>query len=258
MDALDSANLKLIRALEHINAIEQYSRRYARRKPHIIVTDAKGRETADIRKAPPDDIAVIAGEALYQLRSALDHLAFDLVKLNRVGTPLPPKWEGKCSFPLWTDPPKKPPAYNCFEKQLPNISKAAFGFIESVQPYHKRSTSTITVPKTIGWLAHLSNIDKHRHLNVIETNLLHREVLTTIHGSISVARSGLKHGAEIQPRVRPQPYPTVNVKRRYTVYVAFKEPAIGDGDMFSVQELLQLCLQAIETEIIPAFDQLLK
>ena len=72
ISALKSAHLKLIRASENIRTIEQYSRRYARRKPHKIITDSKGKETADIRKAPPDDIA--AGEVLYQLRSTLDHL----------------------------------------------------------------------------------------------------------------------------------------------------------------------------------------
>jgi len=77
----------------------------------------------------------MAGEVLYQLRSTLDHLAFDLVKLNRIGTPLPSEWEENCCFPLWIDPLTKPPFYNCFKSCLPNISKAAFAFIESVQPY---------------------------------------------------------------------------------------------------------------------------
>ncbi len=222
--ALDSANLKLIRVSEHIKAIKRYRRGYARRKPHKILTDAKGKETADISKAPPHDIAIIAGEALYQLRSTLDHLAFDLVKLNATRIQLPSNWQKRCEFPLLTCVPKK----------------------------------VIRTPTILGWLANLSNIDKHRHLSVIETNLSHSEVLTTTHGTISVARSGLKHGAEIQPRVRPQPYPTVNVKRRFTVYIAFKEPSIANGTMFSVQEVLQFCLQAIKKDIIPAFAQLLK
>ncbi len=265
--ALDSANLKLIRVSEHIKAIKRYRRGYARRKPHKILTDAKGKETADISKAPPHDIAIIAGEALYQLRSTLDHLAFDLVKLNATRIQLPSNWQKRCEFPLLTcvptkgNPPvpcKLPLPYNYFSNILPGITKTAFAFIESLQPYNKGSASVIRTPTILGWLANLSNIDKHRHLSVIETNLSHSEVLTTTHGTISVARSGLKHGAEIQPRVRPQPYPTVNVKRRFTVYIAFKEPSIANGTMFSVQEVLQFCLQAIKKDIIPAFAQLLK
>ena len=257
--ALDSATLKLLRVAKQIKVIEKCSRGYARSKPHKIVTDAQGKETADMGKSPPVDIAIIAGEALYQLRSTLDHLAFDLVKLNQIGTPLPPKWEEDCCFPLWIDLPKKTPVYNCFKSRLPNISKTSFAFIESIQPYHKGSASVICTPTIMGWLAHLSNIDKHRYLNVIETTLSHHEVVTTSRGAtISVARRGLKHGAEIQPRVLPQPYPTVNVKRHFAAYVAFKEPAIGNGTMFPVQEVLKFCLEAIKKDIIPAFAQLLK
>jgi hypothetical protein len=267
LTALESANLKLILVSEHIKTIQRCSRGYARRKPHKILTDAKGKETADISKAPPDDIAVIAGEALYQLRSSLDHLAFDLVKLNATRIQLPSNWKKRCEFPLLTciptkgNPPvpcKLPLPYNYFSNTLPGITKTAFTFIESLQPYNKRNVSVICTPTILGWLAHLSNIDKHRHLSVIETNLSHSEILTTTHSTISIARTGLKHGAEIQPRIRPQPYPTVNVKRRFTVYVAFKEPSIGNGTMFSVREVLKFCLQAIKNDIIPAFAQLLK
>jgi hypothetical protein len=252
---LESAKLKLIRAAEHIKTIDQSTWRYARRKPHKIITDAKGEETADIRKAPPDEIAILAGETVYQLRSALDHLAFDLVKLNRAGKPLPARWEEDCCFPLRHNLAKgtaPPLPQTDFSKYLPNITAAAFAFIEGVQPYYGFGSA-----KILGWLARLSNIDKHRHLNVIEAKLRHHEDLTTIHGRISSARSGLKHGAKIE-RIPPQPYPTVNVKRRFTVYVTFDEPLIGDAKRITVQDLLQVCLQEVETVIVPAFDKLLK
>jgi hypothetical protein len=67
ISALKSANLKLIRASEHINTIEQCVRRYARRKPQKAITDAKSEETVHFRKTPPDDIAILASETLYQL-----------------------------------------------------------------------------------------------------------------------------------------------------------------------------------------------
>lgn len=256
--ALESATLKLLRVAKQIKVIEIGCREYARSKPHKIIIDEQGKETADLRRSPPVDIAILAGEAVYQMRSSLDHLAFDLVKLNQIGTPLPYQWEERCIFPLWTDP-AKPPVYNCFKGYVPNISKASFAFIESVQPYRKGKPSVICTPTIMGWLARLSNIDKHRHLNVIETTLSHREVVTTSGGTtISVAKSGIKHGAEIQPRVLPQPYPTVNVRRRFTPYVAFKELGVGNDTMFSVPEVLKYCLGAIKKDLIPAFAELLK
>jgi hypothetical protein len=259
--ALQSANLKLIRASEHINAIEQCVRRYARSKARKVITDTHGKETIHIKKTPPTDIAVLAGETLYQLRSTLDHLAFDLVKLNATRIQLPSNWQKRCEFPLLThvpmrgNPPipcKLPLPYNYFSKILPGITKAAFTFIESVQPYHGSGT-----PKILGWLAHLSNIDKHRHLNLTDAQVRQKEVVRLHGGFISVTRTGLKHGAEVQPRIPPQSQPIVDVKRRFTTYVTFAERALGDANAFTVQYVLQVCLQEIETVIIPAFDQLL-
>src|SRR4029077_5489270 len=90
------------------------------------------------------EIAILAGEIVYQARSALDHLAYELVKLNRTGGILPANWVKNCSFPMFFDIPNdlikrgdtNPPLpYNCFESKLPNISQEAFDYIESLQPY---------------------------------------------------------------------------------------------------------------------------
>ena len=97
--ALESANLKLIRASEHIRAIDQYSRRYARRKPHKIITDAKGKETADIRKAPTDDIAIMAGEALYQFRLGSLGVRSRQAQSNRNSPPF--RLGGEVLFPVF-------------------------------------------------------------------------------------------------------------------------------------------------------------
>ena len=51
---------------------------------------------------------------VYQLRS-LDHLAFDLVKLNASGIQLPLNWRESCFFPLYLKIPKKAQAYNCVD-----------------------------------------------------------------------------------------------------------------------------------------------
>ena len=255
ISALRSAKLKLIRASEHIKAIERCIRGYRRRKPYKLIGDPHSETTLDIRKPPPEDIATLAGEVLYQLRSALDHLAFDLVKLNRTGIVLPHTWEEDCNFPLRFKLPKgvtKPPvAQKHFTDALPGITKSAFAFIESVQPYYRTGT-----PEIMGWLAHLSNIDKHRHLNLTVTNVTHREVLRLNRGWTSHARSGLQHGAKIKsPFTKPEQ--RMNVKSTVSAYVTFKEVSIGKASDVAVEYLLQLFSNTIEAEIIPAFDQFL-
>jgi len=227
---------------------------YIASKPYNILTHPNSEDELEIIREPPPDIAIISGEIIYQLRSALDYLAFDLVKRNHTGTPLPKTWEKRCCFPLWFDPPVKPAAYNCFEREMPNISKAAFAFVERVQPYHGRGD----VVNALSVIGKLSNIDKHRHLNVTLANVEHHEILTTSHGTISHRRSGLKHGAKINFRVPKQPYPTVDMKRSYTVYITFDEPTVGKSATLEVQEVLQFCIEQVKSNLIPAFVHFLK
>src|ERR1700692_4968607 len=123
ISALEASELKLKRAAAHIKEINQHIVAYAARVLHEIVPDAEGKETVHVKEVPPDHIGILAGEVLYQLRSSLDYLAFDLVKLNSTRVTLPLDWEKSCLFPLWLNTPKKPPVYNCFEHILPGISE---------------------------------------------------------------------------------------------------------------------------------------
>lgn len=254
---VDSAKSKLLRAREHFSAIREHIRGYTASEPYKVITEPNGEETLHVTEQPPSDIAILAGEIVYQLRSALDHLAFGLVKLNRTGISLPLGWEQDCEFPLRFELPKrvtKPPVpQTYFTKVLPGITRSAFTFIESVQPYRRHGAAN-----ALRILASLSNVDKHRHLNVTVPQVVHHEVLRTAHGSVAVSRGGLKHGAEIKPRVPPQPYPTVDLKRSFAAYVTFDEPTVGDAATLEVEHVLQVCFEQIETVIIPTFEQLLK
>src|SRR5262249_43983072 len=143
---------------------------------------------------PPPEISILAGEVLYQVRSSLDYLAFDLVKLNPSSIALPVDWKKNCCFPLWVNTPKNPPVYNCFKHILPGITKPAFAFIEGVQPYH-RGNGLFAICNVLRFLAELSNIDKHRNLNLTPLNIGHLETVTTKiggHFSYRTVRSGAK------------------------------------------------------------------
>jgi hypothetical protein len=208
-----------------------------------------------VRKNPPVDISICAGEALYQLRSALDHIAFEPVKANKTGQPLPPNWEETCEFPLRCKLSKGatlPRPQGEFERVLPCISPVAFAFIQALQPYYGSGLSEI-----MGWLAHLSNIDKHRYLNLTVTNLAYRETVILPSGWVSQHRTGIQHGTEI-PSPIPKSNRSVNVKRTSSAYVTFKEISVGRARYMSVQELLHLFSKTIKKEIIPAFVHFLK
>src|ERR1700687_386940 len=101
VSGIESANLKLVRASEHLSAINGVIRKAAAvPNSYEIIKDANGKEVVNFLIPPDPQIAILAGEIIYQLRSALDHLAFDLVQRNS------PKFE-RSSFPLWAEIPKE-------------------------------------------------------------------------------------------------------------------------------------------------------
>ena len=264
VSGIESANLKLVRASEHLSAINGVIRKAAAvPNSYEIIKDANGKEVVNFLIPPDPQIAILAGEIIYQLRSALDHLAFDLVQRNS------PKFE-RSSFPLWAEIPKellrightKPPLpYNCFHKTLPGIPIDAFAFIESIQPY--RGGVGAGIPNIVDIIAKLTNIDKHRHLYPILPKIaVHQEIAYTkgqykgFTGTSTMG--GLGHGAEIKLPDAPTEDGAMYVKRSFTPYVTFNE-IVGSGtDTLESQNVLELCLKLLQGTIIPTFTNLLK
>jgi hypothetical protein len=205
---LESAKLKLIRASEHIKRIGQQVAAYSGSDSHTVVTLPHGTDRISVREEPPLGISILAGEVVYQIRSALDHLAFDLVKLNHTGGPLPANWGDSCFFPLWLNIPKKPTVYNCFSHILPGISKTAFTFIEAAQPYRGGALGN-----HLRLLAYLSNLDKHRYLSL--TKAMVRRI---------------DNGTEIDPVATTwiDGQEPVEVERSVTSDVSFAEPMLAE------------------------------
>jgi hypothetical protein len=202
---------------------------------------------------------------VYQMRSALDHLAFDLVKSNATKVQLPAKWFKRCEFPLCLtiptagNPPvpyNLPAPYNIFSRTLPGISKQAFAFIERVQPYY----GVGAVNNYMRFLAELSNIDKHRYLNVVRGRVRKTHTIRFASGLVSSGHQALDHGTELPLEVgwdesdRP-----VYMHSRFRAFVTFKErDVLGDATTLPMDYLLQSMLEQIQTVIIPAFDKFIK
>jgi hypothetical protein len=107
---------------------------------------------------PPDPVwGAVAGDAIHNLRSALDHLAHQLVRLcdNEPTT--------STSFPIHTRPPRQ----RCGRRKLPTIdggvSEVIRERLDSIQPYQRRH------PHDLDALRDLDNIDKHRVIVAVST-----------------------------------------------------------------------------------------
>ena len=258
LTGVSSAKLKLDRIRVQIEEISALIRKLSETKDtYEIVKDANGKETLHFLIDAPSGIQIIAGEIVYQFRSALDHLAFQLVQSNPIR--LPEGWEGRCQFPLHMDVPTHgrkvpipypiPVPYAAFKDRLPGISKEAYEFIESVQPYHS-GQGVHNILRIIGRLA---NIDKHRHLYVLLPRIAVQHEFTYSDGFRGTSvQGGLMHGAEI-PLEAPGGLP----KRTFTPYVTFNE-AIGIGPAtLGTEHVFEVCLEMFRTVIIPTFEKLI-
>src|SRR5262249_11781403 len=189
--SLDTARRKVVRAFEHAKEIQMRVADYASGNPYEIIPQPKGREKIKLLRPPPSEIALITGELIYQLRSALDHLFFELVERNqRPRNFPPPDWQRPPQSPLSSVPPpgyQPPIPRDVFVSAARDwISDRAFTFIERLQPYYRGKEPN----RLLGILLKLSNIDKHRRFNTIVLRVNAIEEAVVEGGTISYIRTG--------------------------------------------------------------------
>ncbi len=152
---------------------------------HVIVTDEEAGSEDEVGicfaiEDPPPGVALFAGDFAHNLRSALDHLAWQLVIDNGL-TPTPartpdPRRRGRflpvTEFPIWVEPRRPPRRGGAapLPTICPGISAAAATIVQGEQPY-------ITFPsdpdrQALGALRKLNNVDKHHDLSVVFGGLL--------------------------------------------------------------------------------------
>jgi hypothetical protein len=77
----ESARLKLEKAVEHIDAVEEFVEQWLAGNDYTIVseTDSESGLTtarARVKAAPPARLGVLAGDAVQNMRTALDHCVY--------------------------------------------------------------------------------------------------------------------------------------------------------------------------------------
>lgn len=248
---IDSARLKLARAAEHIKEIKNRVAVYAASEPHEIIVDSEYKATMRITY-PPHDVALPIGEALYQMRSALDHLVFGLIRTTNPAPPI--DWDKNCEFPLRLNLPRDvlvapvPFGHQSFSRALPGIGPGPFAVIERLQPYYPHSA-----PNTwLGFLAKLSNIDKHRRLNLLRPRIRQTEIRP-----YSASLRTLDDGAEVHSSI---PFNEANesgdVEKRFEAIIVFNEhDALAEADGIPVDYILEECSNTIETVVVPMFEK---
>jgi hypothetical protein len=265
ISSLESAKLKVARASVHLDGINELVRgAVSEADTYKITKDADGEEHVNFLIGPPRDVLVLIGEVVYQLRSALDHLAFHLVESNPTNNALREKkhWERNIHFPLilslptYGYPPTPytiPVPKKIFLESIPGLTDRVYEFIESLQPYRDGPG----IHNSLRILAELANIDRHRHLHVILPRVSVHHEISYSNGMTGVSTvGGLKHGAKI-PIPDEIPFNAgVYENRSFSPYITFDE-TIGTGpDTLASENVLDVILRQIETVIIPKCEQL--
>lgn len=240
--------LKIKRSIEHLEALKDAIAQDVASYGDDFIRNADGKETVHLMETGPI-ISLCAGEFIYQLRSALDHVAFDLVQTNKSGIKLPADWEENCAFPTWFNlkPGQSTPLpYGTF-KWLPGVPVEAHTLIESVQPYYPTGAANTS----LRLLTKLSNIDKHRRFALTRARAKVRHHVVYKSGVTGDSLDTLDHGAEVSKPDSWKDDPIVNVERSATLSIAFDErDAIGDATTMPIDDLLQSILSNVWGKII--------
>jgi hypothetical protein len=188
---LHSARLKLERAKEHIESLDELVEDWIATDAYTVSRE-KDTETgytvcrAKIKAPPPDQISIVAGDAVQNLRTALDHAVYAMAA--RAG-PVDRATESRLMFPIAGNENRKgEPADGeaLFRNMVANgyldgVPDRARDFIQQEQPYHWNEHADGYKYHWL-WTVHdLNRIDKHRRLTVA-TAFLDMQFVTTPEG----------------------------------------------------------------------------
>jgi hypothetical protein len=255
---LQSAKAKVLWAQEHLRrgaeVIKTYIRHECRALPQID-SDPRWTNVVAHLPEPPIDIAAYLGDAVHNLRCALDHIVYEVVSRNPDrpdGTP-----NRQTMFPIcdsaegFQDQVKR-------RNRLVGMPESAIALVREFQPYHRRDKAPDHTLSTLWILDQLENIDKHRRLCLTASYGFETEISVVGASGLgervsSLARFG--HGAILHR----YPTPTtaegeVHVQGKISAHIAFNEltlPSIRDAD---VGRIINTAVAHLLNKVIPAFE----
>jgi hypothetical protein len=242
---LRGARTKLLRADEHLGELRVHHERFvSERNPYRMLREFDAERgyhiwRAKIEEAPPlEKWASLAGECVHALRGALDHTAYELVRINRPNADY-------SEFPIFKDKDlwiKNGPG------KLPGVDRKVLAQAKWLQPYRRAQRFDPL------WIIHfLDVIDKHRRLNLVSP-LMRRAIFD------SVPEDGITDAVVLAgrfidgtPIARFKTKPDVQVKTHFVFDIAFGEGELRQGE--PVMETLNgLCAYA--GFVVARFDRL--
>jgi hypothetical protein len=255
MHPLDGVRQKLVRAEEHLAPIKaeietclENCSVLSERDPDV---NSRFHFTLSF-PAPSLRLGVIIGECLYDLRSALDHIVWQLVLRNGVT----PNHENM--FPICLTPDGF--ARSVKKNRLRGVSVPAHALIESLQPYKTPATDTHLHPLWV--LNQLMNIDKHRALTLAAIRSGKNDV-SFIGEDGRIIEDGdrfitskipeiLRDGTHVVIDAPDIPEPEkVSVQFKTQLFVAFEDAPVTD---LEVNTIMNGVFKFVKNRLVPSFE----
>jgi hypothetical protein len=177
---------KVSRAKKHLIDLETAIDEFARTKPYTVTERIEGKKKRKIRRmtftADPanTDIPIIAADAIYNLRSSLDHLMSSLVPSNqRTSAIFPIYFEGVWEPSLPGENKQRIKERARWSSDTKALSEPVVAILKELQPAD-RSWQQIGGVDLLQWLNQLSNRDRHQKLPVFARGLRDLRVKFTL------------------------------------------------------------------------------
>ncbi|MBP6884612.1 MAG: hypothetical protein KBC17_02180 [Candidatus Pacebacteria bacterium] len=264
---MKSFELKIERAKEHLQELQKEMGTFFVAAPYKVETklnaDRKIVYFVSEVKETPEKMAVITGEVIACLRSALDNVAYQLV-LNGTGASFSTE---KIYFPISDDLAK----YDINKvKMLKGATPAAITAIDTMQPYKGANDLLWKLNK-------LNNIDKHRLLITVGSSFRSADLGAYM---LPMMREMRKNLQQAHPEQYPEPIPDIklsaffapadrefplkvgtelligaidekpNPDMAFKFEVGFNEPEADITNGEPLMETLQNMMQAVEKVVI--------
>lgn len=255
---LDGVYQKLIRAEEHISALDDEVRVYLKSDPYKFIIENRGNKCVvvmNILREPSIGLSILLGDCLHNLRSSLDYLACEAVLLNH-GT-----LTNKTCFPISDDPTKYAKLSHA---GINGMSDQAKTLIEGMQPYHAGDAAD----RHPLWILYtLSNIDKHRNIHLTAGKMDLVTVRMRINGTMVIRPVDILprflHSGVLCNKTEVAEFPltveeasdfNVEVEAQGRPFVALNES--GAGSQQPIDRLLRQILDLIRQVALPLLEPL--
>lgn len=168
---------KLDRAKQHLKEFNTACAEFAAQEPYTVMKQKSDPRRQRFRFHPgPPHLGLVFGEVVHSLRSALDHVVYELTRDNIKNLPRKDRYEAlrRSSFPICTTTAQWERDPECFNGGLDKAGSVVPDALAVIKGYQPFSGFAGQAPENhpLALLRSLDNRDKHRKLVVMASTAL--------------------------------------------------------------------------------------